>query len=229
MSIYVYLLADQGRTHTLSPFSSLPSHTHIASGVILVTGATGGVGKRVVEQLLKKGLRVRGLARNKQKALAFHSQGKEPSPDSLLEIVEADVSKPQTLTPAIFKDVVAVVACTAAIVQPKVGDNEDRAKYYQGIVFYEPETVDRPVDVDYEGMVNTVNAALKYSNLKEKKLFGCTPDMIEKWKQWAGLDDVVSVRVRCGSLSLAEWEGKGKRDDRPSHVLTPHTGDGRTF
>eukprot|EP00952_Eustigmatos_sp_NYUAD-ZCMA_P014272 55805-Eustigmatos_ZCMA.PRE.1 len=43
-----------------------------------VTGATGGVGKRVVDVLLKKGVRVRALARNKSKALAILNQGQEP-------------------------------------------------------------------------------------------------------------------------------------------------------
>lgn len=35
--------------------------------------------------------------------------------------------------------VTAVVSCTAAIVRPKEGDGPDRAKYFQGITFYEPE------------------------------------------------------------------------------------------
>lgn len=34
---------------------------------------------------------------------------------------------------------VAVISCTAAIVRPKEGDGPDRAKYFQGITFYEPE------------------------------------------------------------------------------------------
>jgi hypothetical protein len=51
----------------------------------------------------------------------------------LLEIVIADVSDASQLKPELFEGVVAVVACTAAIVQPKEGDGPDRAKYYQGI------------------------------------------------------------------------------------------------
>lgn len=124
---------------------SLGQGLPLAHGVVLVTGATGGVGKRVVELLLRKGLRVRALARNKQKALAMLSRGQEPEKGSRLEIVQADVSDPKQLSAAVMEGVVAIVACTAAIVQPKVGDTEDRARYYQGIVFYEPETVDKPV------------------------------------------------------------------------------------
>jgi uncharacterized protein YbjT (DUF2867 family) len=44
----------------------------------MVTGATGGVGKRVVDLLLKRGIRVRALARNKGKALAILNKGEEP-------------------------------------------------------------------------------------------------------------------------------------------------------
>lgn len=32
-----------------------------------------------------------------------------------------------------------MVSCTASIVRPKEGDGPDRAKYFQGITFYEPE------------------------------------------------------------------------------------------
>lgn len=38
-----------------------------------------------------------------------------------------------------MQDVAAVVSCTAAIVRPKEGDGPERAKYFQGITFYEPE------------------------------------------------------------------------------------------
>lgn len=48
-------------------------------------------------------------------------------------MVTADISQADSLKPEYLKDVVAVVGCTAAIVKPKEGDSEDRAKYYQGI------------------------------------------------------------------------------------------------
>jgi len=86
----------------------------------------------VVSLLLEKGLRVRALARNEQKALAMLSGGKKPDPaTSRLELVTADIKDATSLTPEIMEGVVAVVGCTAAIVQPKSGDSEDRAKYYQ--------------------------------------------------------------------------------------------------
>jgi uncharacterized protein YbjT (DUF2867 family) len=39
-----------------------------SSDVVLVTGATGGVGRRVVDILRNKGIPVRVLARNEEKA-----------------------------------------------------------------------------------------------------------------------------------------------------------------
>lgn len=111
---------------------SMGQGTPLAHGVVLVTGGTGGLGKRVVTLLHRKGLRVRALARNRQKALAMLSKGQEPEKGSGLEIVQADVADAKQLTAAIMDGVVAVVACTAAIVQPKAGDTEDRARYYQG-------------------------------------------------------------------------------------------------
>lgn len=93
--------------------------------MVQVTGATGGVGKRVVEVLRQRGLRVRALARNQGKAQAFFN-GQDD-----VEIVVADIKDPSSLRPSMFKDVVAVVACTAAIVMPREGDSADRAKYYQ--------------------------------------------------------------------------------------------------
>ncbi|XP_020100412.1 uncharacterized protein LOC109718545 isoform X3 [Ananas comosus] len=51
-----------------SPNSSQPLAKPETSGIILVTGATGGVGRRVVDILRKKGLPVRVLVRNEEKA-----------------------------------------------------------------------------------------------------------------------------------------------------------------
>lgn len=48
-----------------------------------------------------------------------------------LQLVAADISQRQTLSPDMFDGVRAVVSCTAVKVQPKEGDTVDRAKYYQ--------------------------------------------------------------------------------------------------
>ncbi|MDG4858588.1 NAD(P)H-binding protein [Streptomyces sp. T-3] len=63
----------------------------------LVTGATGSVGRQVVEQLLSKGERVRALTRNPERA-SF--------PEGV-EVVRGDLGDPDTLAPA-FEGVTGV-------------------------------------------------------------------------------------------------------------------------
>lgn len=98
--------------------------------VVLVTGATGGVGKRVVAQLLARGRRVRVLARDAGKARALLA-GLPAPPGAGLELVAADLTQPATLLPAMFRGVAQVVSCSAVKVQPKEGDTADRSKYMQ--------------------------------------------------------------------------------------------------
>ena len=58
-------------------------------GVILVAGATGGVGKRVVKQLRERGYKVRCLVRDIDKAKSILG--------SDTDLVVADITKPETL------------------------------------------------------------------------------------------------------------------------------------
>ena len=67
--------------------------------------------------------------------------GLEAAPGASLELVAADLTQLSTLLPEMFAGVVAVVGCSAVKVAPKEGDTVDRAKYYQGIKFYDPEIV----------------------------------------------------------------------------------------
>eukprot|EP01026_Neomeris_dumetosa_P052959 TRINITY_DN4720_c0_g1_i2.p2 TRINITY_DN4720_c0_g1~~TRINITY_DN4720_c0_g1_i2.p2 ORF type:complete len:252 (-),score=26.82 TRINITY_DN4720_c0_g1_i2:103-774(-) len=62
------------------------------SDVVLVVGATGGVGKRVVGELLKKGRKVRGLVRNYEKAQKLLA-GLEATGNAVLEVVAADLTQ----------------------------------------------------------------------------------------------------------------------------------------
>ncbi|MBN2418627.1 MAG: DUF2867 domain-containing protein [Deltaproteobacteria bacterium] len=66
------------------------------SGIILVTGATGYVGGRLVERLLSAEYRVRALARSMNK-LRGRSWSKEPG----IELIQADLLRPETLTDAL--------------------------------------------------------------------------------------------------------------------------------
>lgn len=88
---------------------------------VLVTGATGGVGKRVVAQLLQRpGARVRALVRDAQKGRQL--LGALPAaPGARLELVAADLTQPRTLLPEMFEGVGSVVACSAVKVRGRPG------------------------------------------------------------------------------------------------------------
>jgi uncharacterized protein YbjT (DUF2867 family) len=95
--------------------------------VTLVTGATGGVGRRVVARLLARGDRVRALVRDIEKARTLLSS--LPCTDrATLEVIAADFSQPKTLCKELFAGVRAVVSCSSVKVQPKEGDC-DRSKF----------------------------------------------------------------------------------------------------
>lgn len=78
--------------------------------MILVTGAAGTTGSEVVRLLAGKGIRVRALVRNPDKAKLFHGPG--------VETAVADLEKPATLDPALKGvDKVFLVSST----DPRVG------------------------------------------------------------------------------------------------------------
>jgi uncharacterized protein YbjT (DUF2867 family) len=167
-------------------------------GVILVAGATGGVGQRVVKRLLEQGYKVRALVRDIEKARLNLSDK--------IELVVADITKPETLTPLVMANIQAVICCTAVRVQPVEGDTPERAKYYQGIKFYQPEIVgDTPENVEYQGVKNLVEAAAKYlPKPGEKLLFDFTKPSTELKNTWGAVDDVVMGGVSQSQIQLVE-------------------------
>ncbi|MEU6723002.1 NAD(P)H-binding protein [Nonomuraea wenchangensis] len=74
-------------------------------GKILVTGATGNVGKHVVSQLAEAGLDVRALARDPRRAALPVKAG--PAETWPVEIVRGDLTAPESLEPAL-RDVESV-------------------------------------------------------------------------------------------------------------------------
>lgn len=129
---------------------------------ILVAGATGGVGKRVVRQLLANNYRVRALVRDADQARALLGD--------CVEIFEGDITIPETLNSQLMVDVSAVISCIGVRVQPVEGDTPNREKYYQGIKFYLPEVVDSPEMVEYQGIKNLIEIAKKYLRSGENLL-----------------------------------------------------------
>ncbi|MBF2007652.1 MAG: CIA30 family protein [Chlorogloeopsis fritschii C42_A2020_084] len=167
-------------------------------GVILVAGATGGVGKRVVRRLVERGYRVRSLVRDIDKARSILGDN--------VDLVVGDITKPETLTPLVMANIQAVVCCTAVRVQPVEGDTPERAKYYQGVKFYQPEIVgDTPENVEYQGVKNLVEAAAKYlPKTGEKVLFDFTNPSTEIKNIWGAVDDVVMGGVSESNIQLVE-------------------------
>jgi uncharacterized protein YbjT (DUF2867 family) len=171
----------------------------IKMGVVLVAGATGGVGKRVVRRLVERNYQVRSLVRDVQKA-------REILGDKV-ELFEADITIPETLTPELMENVSAIICCTGVKVQPVGGDTPDRAKYYQGIKFYLPEVVDSPEIVDYQGIKNLVQIATKQlANIPsdQKLIFDFTHPTNDIKETWGAVDDVVMGGVSQSSIQLTE-------------------------
>jgi len=162
--------------------------------VILVAGATGGVGKRVVRRLLEKGYAVRALVRDAVKAREMLGEK--------VELFEADITIPATLTPQLMDHVTAVICCTGTRVQPVEGDTPNREKYYQGIKFYLPEVVDIPEMVEYEGIKNLVQVAKQSLRQGEKVLFDFSKPTEDIKETWGAVDDVVMGGVSESGIRL---------------------------
>ncbi|MBE9129421.1 CIA30 family protein [Coleofasciculus sp. LEGE 07081] len=165
-------------------------------GVILVAGATGGVGKRVVQRLLERDYRVRALVRDTHR-------GREMLGEKV-ELFDADITIPETLTPALMDSVSAVICCTGVRVQPVEGDTPTREKYYQGIKFYMPEVVDSPEIVDYQGIKNLVQVAANHLEPGKQLLFDFKNPSENLKETWGAVDDVVMGGVSESSIRLIE-------------------------
>ena len=164
---------------------------------ILVAGATGGVGKRVVKKLSEQNYRVRALVRDAARA-------KDILGDKV-ELFEADLTIAETLKPTMMRGVSAVICCTGTKVQPVEGDTPTREKYYQGIKFYMPEVVDTPELVEYEGMKNLVKVVSQYiSSADNKVIFDFTNPNAQIKEIWGAVDDVVMGGVSQSNIRLAE-------------------------
>ncbi|KAK8629324.1 hypothetical protein V6N13_078168 [Hibiscus sabdariffa] len=179
------------------------------TGYVLVVGATGGVGRRVVDNLRKKGLPVKALVRNEEKAR------KMLGPD--IELIVGDITKASTLPSEYFKGVRRVINAASVIIGPKEGDTPDRAKYSQGVKFFEPEVKgDSPEMVEYIGMKNLINAVRESVGLRTGKLLFGFEDQISKELDWGALDDVVMGGV---SESTFQIDRTGGENGKPTGLF----------
>lgn len=165
--------------------------------LVLVAGATGGVGKRVVKRLQQRGIRVRALVRDMKRATEILGKN--------VELVEGDITVAETLTPLVTDGVEAVICCTGTKVQPVEGDTPTREKYYQGIKFYMPEVVDVPEIVEYKGLNNLVQAVRnQLIKAGDKTIFDFTKPSQDLKETWGALDDVVMGGTSESSIILTE-------------------------
>ncbi|WP_427162415.1 SDR family oxidoreductase [Aliinostoc sp. HNIBRCY26] len=130
--------------------------------LVLVVGATGGVGQMVVGKLLHKGVRVRILTRNTQKATNMFNDK--------VEIVVGDIRNPSTLTAAV-ENVTHIICCTGTTAFPSERwefhpqpNLIDWVKILLDADYRETAAKNTPTKVDAEGVSNLVNVAP--SNLK---------------------------------------------------------------
>ena len=185
-----------GNQPTTSP-NIKPSTT----GTILVAGATGGVGKRVIRELQQQNYPVRALVRSIDRAGSILGEN--------LDFYEGDITIPESLKPELMENVTAIICCTGTRIQPVEGDTSDREKYYQGVKFYEPEVAEStPEAVEYKGIKNLVNLAKQsLPNTTYQPIFDFRNVTEDMKAIWGALDDVVMGGVSASSFSVEGNKG----------------------
>jgi len=135
------------------------------SNLVLVTGATGGVGQLTVAKLLEKGYPVRVLTRSAQKAQQMFKEH--------VEVALADTRHPDTL-PGAMQGISHVICCTGTTAFPSAKwdfDINPQANVLQQLVewsnvyfnsdYRRAKALNSPEQVDAEGVSNLVAAVPK--------------------------------------------------------------------
>ncbi|XP_042067439.1 protein HIGH CHLOROPHYLL FLUORESCENCE PHENOTYPE 173, chloroplastic-like [Salvia splendens] len=149
------------------------------------------------------------LVRNEEKARKMLGED--------VDLIVGDITKASTLLPEYFKGVKSVINAVSVIVGPKEGDTPDRAKYSQGIKFFEPEIKgDSPEMVEFIGMKNLISAVKESVGLRCGKLVFGFEDNVSRELPWGALDDVVMGGV---SASGFEIDPSGGENGRPAGIF----------
>ena len=127
--------------------------------LVLVTGATGGVGQLTVAKLLSEGFKVRVLTRNASKAENMFTD--------IVEIAVGDIRDSQTLTPA-MSNLTHIICCSGSSAFPSAKwEFEENPNLIESLLlFLDPEKAkakakNNPSKVDAIGVSNLVAAAPK--------------------------------------------------------------------
>jgi uncharacterized protein YbjT (DUF2867 family) len=130
--------------------------------LVLVAGATGGVGQLVVAKLLERNVRVRVLTRNAEKASKMFN--------NKVEIAVGDIREPATLTAAV-ENVTHIICCTGTTAFPSDRWEFDPQpnlfewpKIFLDAEYREAIAKNTPAKVDAEGVSNLVAAAPRNLN-----------------------------------------------------------------
>ncbi|KMZ68024.1 NAD dependent epimerase/dehydratase family protein, expressed [Zostera marina] len=135
--------------------------------LVLVVGATGGVGQLVVASLLSRNIRSRLLIRDLEKGRALFGE----QYDKDLDVVVGDTRNPEDLNPAMFKDVSHVICCTGTTAFPSKrwdGENTPEKVDWEGVrnfVSSLPTTVKRLVHVSSVGVTKCNSLLWSIMNL----------------------------------------------------------------
>ncbi|WOL00537.1 hypothetical protein Cni_G09250 [Canna indica] len=167
------------------------------SKLVLVIGATGGVGQLIVASLLSRNIKSRLLIRDPSKAVSLFGIQDE----NTIQVRKGDTRNPSDLDSTIFEGVTHVICCTGTTAFPSKrwdGDNTPERIDWEGIrnlVLALPPTIERLVLVSSVGVT-------KYNELPWSimNLFGVLKfkKMGEDFVQNSGLPFTI---IRAGRLT----------------------------
>lgn len=173
---------------------------------VLVVGASGGSGARVVRELLKDGSTVRAMVRNMSSGTkALKDIGVDPEQyPGRLEIVEGDLLN---LRPEVLEGVNAVICAAGVRLGPAPKSPDGEASNGPPLVTDSP-----PQTVEYQGvkaLVDMASRSLQQATQKSDRMAGTTPmisfsdpEMVNA--VWAPLDDIVMGGVSESSITVID-------------------------
>lgn len=166
------------------------------NGWVLVSGASGNTGRRVVRELLSSKRRVAALTRTRARLVSALSavdiDVAQSEKDGLLRVIVSDLyNVPEE---ALF-GVTGVIGAIGTKVGPR-DDDVERSKYVQGFKFYPPVVLeDTPQNIEYNGISRLVSLIRsEFASLKGVRCADSLFDFSDKdamRKMWGTLDDVV--------------------------------------